>query len=302
MGVLDTIFQNTSGAPQTSTAATQQTFPDWYTALISGLGARGIQIASKPYQQYTGARVAGFSPLQQTALQQLPGQFGASQGLIDNATQALQQGGGALTQWGAGPMAQYMSPYTSGAVNEVARLGNRNFTENIMPSISGAFTGAGQFGSTRNADILGRAARDTQADISGKQANMLESGYKTAADIFGSDQNRIAGQGTNLASAYGNLAQTQQGLNLNALSAIMQGGNIQQNQQQKGLDLGFQDWQEQQGYDLTQLNNLKTAISGLQLPAGSSSIQSGAGAPGASPLQWLMAVLNQNAGTPPPQP
>lgn len=86
--------------------------------------------------------------------------------------------------------ADYMSPYTSGVVDEIARRGTRNLTENLLPAVNQTFTGAGQFGSSRNSDFNARAVRDANESILGQQAQALESGYKTAADIYGQDAAR----------------------------------------------------------------------------------------------------------------
>lgn len=85
---------------------------------------------------------------------------------------------------------QYMSPYTMGVVNEISRLGTQNFSENIMPAVTSAMIGSGQFGSTRNADLLGRAARDTQRNITGAQSEALQAGYGMAGNLFNQDAAR----------------------------------------------------------------------------------------------------------------
>jgi hypothetical protein len=294
MSFLDTLTNKSPGTPQVTSSATQQNLPDWYTSLTRDLAGRGVQIAAQPYTPYEGARLAEFSPLQQTALAQADGYrpfLDQAQTALDNATGP----GAAPTQWGAAPMQQYMSPYTSGVVDEIGRLGNRNFAENLMPSVNGAFTSAGQFGSSRNAEILGRTMRDAQADISGQQAKALESGYNTAGTLFGADQNRMLQYGQqqgNLANQAGALGQIQQGLNQGTFSL----GSQQQQQQQRGLDLGYQDFQEQQGFDQAQLDKLKSALSGMQLPGGGSAVTSTPGAPGTSPLGWFQSILNQRAG------
>lgn len=276
--LLDLLTARRQGSSTTATA-TQQSLPEWYTSFIRDLAARGSQVAGTPYQQYEGARVAGFSPLQQQAFQMAPGaatsfqpgldqargalsqilpnfQAGAAdaRSISDQAVQLAAQGSGqansiasgagagairsandgtqgalsAVQQFGlpgaqaavgaagaanaalSGPAATwsasardgYTSPYTSSVVDEIGRLGTRNLTENIMPAINGSFIGSGQFGSQANADIIGRSIRDAQADISGKQASALESGYRTAADIFGADASR----GTQLAQTRANTA------------------------------------------------------------------------------------------------
>lgn len=79
-----------------------------------------------------------------------------------------------------------------------------------MPGVNSSMIGSGQFGSTRNADILTRAGLSANQDILGQQSNALQSGYTTGANIFGADANRIQGQQqmqTNAALGGGNLMQ-----------------------------------------------------------------------------------------------
>ena len=85
---------------------------------------------------------------------------------------------GALGQYaqynaGAGGMHDFMNPYTQNVVNEQARLSNQNLVENILPGVNSTFTGAGQFGSTRNAEFTNRAIRDQQATLMGQQGQTL---------------------------------------------------------------------------------------------------------------------------------
>lgn len=112
---------------------------------------------------------------------------------VGAAGQANQSVGGPAATWTSN-WQQYMSPYTQSVVNEIARLGTRNLNENILPSINSSFIGSGGFGSTRNADLIGRGIRDTQTNISGLQSQALEQGYGTSAGIFGSDAARRQAQ------------------------------------------------------------------------------------------------------------
>lgn len=115
----------------------------------------------------------------------------ANAGATGAANQANNAVAGPSRNWiDAGTMQQYMSPYTSAVVNEIARLGNKNFSETVMPQIQSAMLGSGQFGSTRNASALGTAAVNNQQNILGQQAQSLESGYTTAGNLFNQDANR----------------------------------------------------------------------------------------------------------------
>jgi hypothetical protein len=325
MGILDTLTQSPQSPGATSTSVSQQALPGWYTAFLESMNTRGANIAAQPYTPYDGARVAGFSPLQQAGFGAVQGAANSFQPMLDQAagmagaipgipgqyaTGALTALSGAPSPWSSAMRDQYMSPYTSGVVDEIGRLGNRNLTENIMPSVNGAFIGSGQFGSSRNAEILGRSMRDAQRDITGQQQQALESGYNTAGGLFNQDQNRLLQQrqalsganlnagnlalsaGTQGAGALGQLAQLQQQLGLGGANAMIGAGGLQQAQQQRGLDTAYGDFKESQGFDLAQLNNLKSLMSGMQLPASGMSASSAPGGYGASPLEWITAILN----------
>lgn len=100
----------------------------------------------------------------------------------------------------------YMNPYDDAVVKRIAELGGRNLSENIIPGIGDQFVKAGQFGSGRQADITGRAIRDTQDSILAQQAQALQSGYGAAQQAKSSDLGRYAG----LAGTAGGLGTAQQ--------------------------------------------------------------------------------------------
>lgn len=156
---------------------------------ISGAGAaktflqaaadRNSVSAAMPSLAY-GAQIdaaAAASPLVERGVNQSAA--GSAAPFINAGTQSFAQNAGA-----------YMSPYTSGVVDEISRLGARNLSENLLPAVNSTFTGGGQFGSSRNADFTARAVRDANESILGQQRQALESGYRTAADIYGQDAAR----------------------------------------------------------------------------------------------------------------
>lgn len=102
----------------------------------------------------------------------------------------------------------YMSPYNSAVTDRIAQLGARNLSENLLPAVSDDFVRAGQYGSTKQRDLVGRAVRDTQESVLGQQTQALESGYQTAGQLYGQDASRYAG----LAGTAGGLGTQQQQL------------------------------------------------------------------------------------------
>lgn len=331
MSFLNTL---TTGAPATNQSSSTTTTPSWYQDTIRGITAQGINAASRPYTQYQGPRVAGWSPMHLGALDQiqrnqgawnapvvaginamsnLPGQVAPA---IQSAAQMAGSAAGSIgpsRNW-TDESAKYMSPYTSAVVDEIGRLGTRNMTENLLPAVNNSFIGAGGFGSTRNAEILGRTMRDVNADILGQQSRALESGYGTSANIFGADANRSAQVGAQTANtqlqgaqtalnaarqwqdtlststgALSNLAQVGQQMQGTDINRLIFAGDKQQGQVQKQLDANYGDFREARDWDMNQLGALSQLIKGMQIPTNQTGSSSAMPA-GTSPLGWLTAI------------
>ena len=127
----------------------------------------------------------------------------------------------------------YMNPYTQAVTDQIAKLGARNLTENLLPGVSDQFTRAGQFGSSRMGEFGSRALRDTQEAILNQQAQALQQGYGQALTASQADAARQA----QLASTAGQLT-GQEAQNL--LSIGQQYGNLTQAQQQALLQAASQ--------------------------------------------------------------
>jgi hypothetical protein len=293
-----------------STTASASNVPDWYSDYIRGIAGKGLELAGAGQEgQIPQQSIAGFTPDQVQAFQQIrdnqgmwkPGleQAGQTvQGAVDTAQSAGQAANAAVAgpskNWtDPGTQQSYMSPYTNSVVNEIARLGNQNFNENVMPQINASMIGSGQFGSTRNATNLGNAARDTQQNIMGQQAGALEAGYSTAGNLFNQDAGRAqqqqqmqgqtalgAGQlgattGLQAGQQQGALAQTGAGLAFGDAQALQAAGQQQQQLQQTGLDTDYNNLVAQQQYGWNNLNNLNSIIRGAQLPTNQTSMTQG---------------------------
>src|SRR5579859_2770480 len=74
----------------------------------------------------------------------------------------------------------YLSPYTNNVVSGIQNEANLNWNQNILPAINDKFIGTGQYGSGRNAQVLGREAGNFQTGLSSNVANALENGYGVA--------------------------------------------------------------------------------------------------------------------------
>lgn len=247
---------------------------------------KATDIASQPYTPYNGPRLADVTPQQQQAWQLVQDNVGVSRDFQNLSRDALGYG-----SQGFNPteFARFMNPYTSGVVDEIGRLGNRNFTENILPKVNDAFTGAGMFGGSRNMLMAGRAARDAQSDILGKQADYLASGFQNQMNNY----NTAKGTSINAAQAAGPLAQTMQTLGLNDANALEAVGRTIQGQNQQSLDLAYKDFISQRDYPLSQLAMLQGIIQGMPISQSSTNTSFGSPTPTASPLsQATSAALS----------
>lgn len=266
---------------------------------VRGLQGPGAQNALGQYgaqDLYTQAR--GINPIAD------------AQGNLD-ASQLL-TGMAGMTPASAG-ISNYMSPYTSNVVNEIGRLGQENL-DNTMSGIADKYISGGQFGGSRMGRSLGNASRAGLRDIAGLQGQALERGYGQALGASQGDlarQLQAAGQFGQLGSAQGNLAsQAQQNLanigqslgtfgqgdlqrqleaaktqgalsqtfnetNLRNLAAQQAVGDTQQNQAQKALDLGYQDFAQQRQYPQEMVSFMNNVIRGLQIPMSQSTTQTG---------------------------
>ena len=151
----------------TTTQTASTTAPDWYNQFLSGLSTAGQAAVN------TGG-VAGASPLQTAAYNAAPTAINAGLPTLNQATDVATGAAGALD------INQYMNPYTSGVVDEIGRLGQKNFTDILAPNAVAGAAGSGQFGSRRGMQIYGDVARDSARATTGQQATALQSGYQNA--------------------------------------------------------------------------------------------------------------------------
>lgn len=197
---------------------------------------------------------------------------------------------------------QYMNPYENAVVGRIGALGARTLQEQLLPAISDKMISAGQFGGTRQAELMGRALRDTMEGISAQQAQALQQGYGQAAGLAAADLTRQAqlaetagglgfqqqgalarageqmgalGQYTgNLynadtssqlatAAQLANLAQQRQQQELAGAGALQGIGAQQQQLAQQNLDFARSEWERRQAYPQQQINQMAATMQGV---------------------------------------
>ena len=288
MALLDFV---TSGAPlpagtapvsKTTTTAT----PDWYTNYAKDLMAGQGVVSTTPYQTYQGPRIADFTATQQQGMDKtiaaaglgaapIQQGIGVAQGQIgQSGLSAAQPYLSAAGQNAYGNVANYMNPYNEAVTNRIGELGARTLREQLLPEISDRFVRSGQFGGSRQSEMIGRGLRDVYESTLAEQAKALQSGYGgalTAAQADLTRQGQLASTAGNLGTAgvtsgldvaktiadLGGQAQTS---GLAGAKAVTDVGAAQQGMNQQNLTLRYQDFLKQQGYPQEQIDAaLKTA-------------------------------------------
>ena len=94
MSVSDFLFEGKAPDPVTLTGTQTTVLPEWYTQYTTDMLGRAQAAANLPYAQYTGPRIAAFTPTEKTGFEMTKGAAGAYQPFLSQAGAALGQAGG----------------------------------------------------------------------------------------------------------------------------------------------------------------------------------------------------------------
>jgi len=318
MGVLDFLFEGKPPKSTTTYGESIQGIPTWLSDYTQGLIAKANAVGAEGYQQYGGPRIADFTPEQKQAFAMTQQGIGGYKPGIDQAGALTQMAGQAAPLTAAAPylqkagedftgsnVNQYMDPYVGNVIDRAQQVAQRNYDENVMPSISSKFVRSGQYGSSAHEREALKAARDLTEGLQGQSLAALSSAYGQAGSLFNQDATRQAGlAGTvgNLVGQQGNL-QLQAGSQLGALSELGQNlgikdsaaleavGATQQGQTQKSLDTAYTDFQNQTNFPKQNLDWLASIVRGLPAPSSTTTSSTGpASVYQPSPLSQLASI------------
>ena len=241
------------GGGSTTQTAYQVQMPESLVPYAEDIAKQAQRLSARKYTPYSGERVAGMTDAQASALEQTkamgPSQFYPAAGLA--ALQGTQEFGT--------PQAQaYMSPYQQ-AVTDIAKREATAEGQRALQGIRSAAARAGAFGGSRQGLIESQQISDLNKRLSDIQTRGSQAAFQQAQQQFERDiQAQLAGAGQ-LAAIGG----AQQAAELQRLSALERAGTLEQAEQQRLLDLRYQDFLRQQEYPYQQLAAYSSAIRGL---------------------------------------
>jgi hypothetical protein len=263
-------------ANTTSTQTSTTELPEWARGYAKDTLAKGqalTDVKQNPYQQYSGDRIAGFSPMQQQAMQNAQGMSVAPQ---------VGQGTAAATMAGLGGLGVAGQATTGGFQNQVGGYMNPYMNQILAPQLAeanrqydigatkqqSAATQAGAFGGSREAIMAAENERNRNTGLNQIYGQGLNTAYTNAQNQYNQNlQNQLQGFGmaNQAAGQLGQLGQNQyqQNMGINQLQA--QYGGQQQALQQQGLTQAYGDFQNQQNYPYKQLGFMSDMIRGLPL-------------------------------------
>jgi hypothetical protein len=243
-------------APSQST--TSYDIPEYFKEIQERTLRRGETEFSKPYQAYTGQRVAQLNPMEQAAANVYTNQILPQSGQLagigqDIATAGAQTYDTATAQAYANP---YENQVVSGALRDLREAYGQS-----QQSLNASAIGAGAFGGSRQGiqNVLG-AERfiESAADTS---ARLRQAGFESGASRFAQDRaTQMSGLGAKLGAAQSQISGLQQ-----ASAGLAGFGTQARGIEQAGLAEGYRDFIEEREFGGNQVKQMIGALSGAPI-------------------------------------
>jgi len=232
--------------------------PRYLTDASQDLVARGKALTNRPYEAYTGARVAEFTPDMEAAFkrmrnQQIAPQIGEATGLAGLAGRRASDYG--MFQEG---VQQYMNPYMQNVVDVERRKAQEN-ADRQSAMLSGQAVRQGAFGGSGAALQQRALTRDTAQQLADIQALGLGRAYEQAAGQYNTGISNMLGASGQL----GSLGQQQFGQEMDITKGLGTAGDVQRQREQALLDVGYGDYLTEQKYPYEQLAFQQGLVAGV---------------------------------------
>lgn len=243
-----------------STVTSQQTLDPFVQEALQRNVMAAQQVASLPYQPYSGPRIAGFRPVEQQAFditqRAVANRVGSQQ--LGAATQAAQQAAAFGPEQFQQDVAGFMSPFQQNVIDAtMARLESARARREADTRAQLAASRA--FGNTRRGVYEASLASSEARNMAEVLANLQQQGFSQAAQLAaGLPGQRL--QASQQLAALGPQALAQEQAFAGMLGGV---GQQQRGMAQQNLDLAYRDFLEQRGFPVEQLRILQSGLTGL---------------------------------------
>lgn len=244
-------------------AVQQYNVPQDYKSGLADLlkESKNIYEAKKAagYQQFPGPQIAGFAPEELASMAGIAGLVGAGQQYFTPATQLT---AGLTERFTPDTAQQYMSPYQQAVIDVQKREAVRQ-SQRPRQDIAAAAVQQGGYGGSREAILEAERQRNLQQQLGDIQTRGSQAAFETGLRAFESQKARERQAASGLQSL-GQAAPRQRLAELTALAGI---GEAQRGMTQQGLDLAYQQFQQQQQYPYELLGQYQSTLYGYPYQA-----------------------------------
>jgi hypothetical protein len=249
------------GGGTTTQTVTKEEFPPeirpYITDILEKAQAQEEARQAVGYPVFPGPRIAAFTPEEQAAQAGIVSLVGASQPSFDiakglTAASALEDTAPAIQA--------RMSPFMQNVVDIQKREAERG-AEARRQQLAAQGVAAGGFGGTREALMQSELERNLQQQLGDIQATGSQAAFQQAQQSLANLRQRQMGAGQQMAG----LGTAQQASAMRELGALSGIGEQQRQQQQKALDLAFQQFREEQTYPEASLQQYQSIIRGFPI-------------------------------------
>jgi hypothetical protein len=249
--------------PATTTQISKVELPAWVDAASQSNYAQAQKIASEPFKQFQGPRVAGEDAMTTQAYDLLKKNIGVADpynkkasGAFDSASDLLKQASGPLD------IQRFLNPWTSEVESNAMSNLDRQRQQSIMQTADQA-SSAGAFGGSRHGIQEGVTNAESARAAGDLSAKLRAQGWDTAtANAIADMTNKretAAGYGA-LGGQYQGLGESAQKSSLMDVSSLLSAGGQRQGQAQKVIDANRQKFDEPRNYDIDNLNLLLSSL------------------------------------------
>lgn len=245
------------GKGGSTTTTSTKSLPSWLQDQVYNIRDQATALYNKPYESYTGQRIADLNTDQNQVIQGVRDLQGKYDPQLNQSQDALS---GILAKAGQAPSAQDIQAYMNPYVNNVSDITKGRAIEDYTKQIQGIqnkAAAAGAFGGDRRFILEGQANQDITRNLSDIDYTGLKDAYDRALVTRTSDQQT----GINSAQSLADLAKLRQGLDTSGLAALELQGDKQYGLSQQNLNNQYSDWQTEQAYPYEQLSYYNDIIS-----------------------------------------
>jgi len=245
----------------TQTVVEKAEFPPelrpFITDILEKAQAQEVARLAVGYPVYPGPRIAQFTPEEKAAQAGIVSLVGSQEPTFDIAKGLTAAGTGAAT---AETIGERMSPYMQQVVDIEKREAERA-AERARQGLAAQAVGSRAFGGSREALMQSELERNLQQQLGDIQARGQQAAFQQAQQAFEQQKQRQLAGGQQMAG----MAPIQSGVQFKELGALAGIGEQNRQQQQKALDLAFQQFREEQTYPEASLQQYQSIIRGFPL-------------------------------------